>query len=492
MIFSSSIFIFAFLPICLAIYYWIPRNEIKIKNVFLFIMSLAFYAWGEPLYVFIMLASIILNYIFGILIENYRENAVISKLVIVIMLMVNLSIIFVFKYSGFFVSSINNLFALNFSVPKIALPIGISFFTFEAISYVIDVYKKKDSNGEPIVAQRNIVNVGLYMSFFPHLVAGPIVRYNTIVQQINSRVENFDDFSEGVKRFIIGFSKKTLLANNLALISDKAFSMPNGELGISLAWLGAISYTLQIFFDFSGYSDMAIGLGKMFGFHFMENFNYPYISKSVSEFWRRWHISLSSWFRDYVYISLGGNRLGIKRTIFNSFVVWLLTGIWHGANWTFISWGIYYFIFISLEKLFESKFKVGVIKENRIYNFIKHFYVILVVTFGWVLFRANSMQEAVVYIKAMFNINNKELLDGITLLYLNQNKYFLIFAIIFSMPTISYLKNVYHKLIEKIILKRQINLLCNLVYSLLFILIFLVDISYVVKEAYSPFIYFNF
>lgn len=292
MLFSSSIFIFMFLPICLLIYYLIPMKNRKARNLFLFFASLGFYAWGEPVFVLLMICSIIANYIFGLLVEKYRENKSLNKFILFIMLLFNLGLLFIFKYAGFFISNINSIFNINLAVPNISLPIGISFFTFQAISYVIDVYRKVDVDGDIIIAQRNPINVGLYIALFPQLIAGPIVRYKTIALQIDNRKENFNDFSEGVRRFIIGISKKVLISNNMALIADKAFSTSPQDLSISFAWLGAVAYSLQIFFDFSGYSDMAIGLGKMYGFHFLENFNYPYISQSISEFWRRWHISL--------------------------------------------------------------------------------------------------------------------------------------------------------------------------------------------------------
>ena len=309
MLFSSNIFIFIFLPIVLFVYYFLLGKSRNLQNIFLFIASLFFYAWGEPKFVFIMLLSIIYNWLMGLLVDKYRDNNKISKLIISVDVLGNLFIIFIFKYLMFTINNINSIFDLSLTVPNIALPIGISFFTFQAISYVIDVYRGK---GE---AQRNLINVGLYISLFPQLIAGPIVRYETVAYEIKNRKENIDDFTDGIVRFIVGLGKKVIISNNMALVADKAFNLINNgsspieEISILMSWLGAIAYTLQIYFDFGGYSDMAIGLGKMFGFHFLENFNYPYISKSATEFWRRWHISLSSWFRDYVYIPLGGSRV---------------------------------------------------------------------------------------------------------------------------------------------------------------------------------------
>lgn len=307
MLFSSEIFIFGFLPIVLLLYFLIPHRGLK--NIFLFVVSLGFYAWGEPVFVILMIISILANYTFGLLVDKFHGNKLVGKSVVGLMLVFNLGILFVFKYAGFFVQNLNNIFNLTLDVPKLVLPIGISFFTFQAISYVIDVYRRNDIDGDEIKAQKNPINVGLYIALFPQLIAGPIVRYKTIAHQINHRKENLADFAEGSRRFMVGFMKKIILSNNLAIIADQAFSLKSSEVSVSFAWLGIIAYALQIFYDFSGYSDMAIGLGKMFGFHFLENFNYPYISKSISEFWRRWHISLGTWFRDYLYIPLGG---GVK------------------------------------------------------------------------------------------------------------------------------------------------------------------------------------
>lgn len=309
MIFSSTIFVFLFLPMVLIFYYGIFRNSRKLKNIFLLLASLFFYAWGEPTFVLVMIMSIICNYYFGLKVDKYKNDKKKAKSIIVIMLIFNLTIMFIFKYLMFTLTNIKYVTGLNFNIPNIALPIGISFFTFQAISYVIDVYR---GNGK---VQKNPLYVGLYISFFPQLIAGPIVRYETIAEQIENRHENFEDFSKGSCRFIIGLGKKMLLANTLALVADYAFSIKSGELSVVMAWLGALAYTFQIFFDFSGYSDMAIGLGLMFGFKFLENFNYPYISKSISEFWRRWHISLGTWFRDYVYFPLGGSRSKFKEKI---------------------------------------------------------------------------------------------------------------------------------------------------------------------------------
>lgn len=470
MLFASTVFIFAFLPVVLLLYY-VPLKPFRTgQNVLLLIASLVFYAWGEPKYVLIMIGSILVNYVLGLLIDKFRKSKPISALLLTITAVANLSVLFVFKYLPFTVKNINEFFGTWIDVPDIALPIGISFFTFQAMSYVIDVYRQK---GE---AQKNPMNVGLYISFFPQLIAGPIVRYETVARQIKFRKESFDSFSTGVVRFIIGLAKKVLLANTMAVVADMSFDMPNKELTVAMAWLGAVAYTFQIFFDFSGYSDMAIGLGKMFGFDFLENFDYPYISKSVSEFWRRWHMSLGTWFRDYVYFPLGGSRVKSKaRLIFNLFVVWALTGIWHGANWTFLCWGLMYFVLLTIEKLtgFEKK------HPNRLV-FLKRIYTLFFVVMGWVLFRADSITDAVSYMGTMFG--NGELYNSGTVFYaINYALYFVV-AVLVSTPIF---KNISNKVSGK-------NPVAIAVSSVGLILLLLVSVSYIVKGAYNPFIYFNF
>lgn len=468
MLFSSTIFMFLFLPMVLIFYYGIFRNSRKLKNIFLLLASLFFYAWGEPAFVIVMIISIICNYYFGLQVDKYKNDVKKSKSVIVIMLVFNITIMFIFKYLMFTLTNIKYLTGLNFNIPNIILPIGISFFTFQAISYVIDVYR---GNGK---VQKNPLYVGLYISFFPQLIAGPIVRYETIADQIENRQENFEDFSKGVSRFIIGLGKKMLLANTLAIVADYAFSIKASELSVTMAWLGAIAYTFQIFFDFSGYSDMAIGLGYMFGFKFLENFNYPYISKSISEFWRRWHISLGTWFRDYVYFPLGGSRVeSKKRLVFNLFVVWSLTGLWHGANWTFIVWGLMYFILITLEKLTKFDTKLG---------WFGHIYTLLFVMLGWVLFRADNISYGMSYIKSMFAMNGNILIDNSAILYFLENRYFYLSAVLFSLP----LKDIIHKKFD------LNNKIADRVYIFIILILFIISVSYIIKGTYNPFIYFNF
>ncbi len=347
MLFSSSVFLFLFLPVGLRVYYLPLRRWRQGQNVFLLLASLGFYAWGEPWFVLVMLGSILANYGFGLWVDACKRAGRTCAPPLVTALAVNLGILFVFKYLTFTLGILNRLGAA-FAIPGIELPIGISFFTFQALSYVLDVHRDR---GE---VQRSPLKVVLYISFFPQLIAGPIVKYETVAQQIDHRKETWADFSAGCSRFIVGLGKKVLLSNQLAVVADRAFGLGDG-LSASFAWLGALCYTLQIYYDFSGYSDMAIGLGKMFGFHFLENFNYPYISRSITEFWRRWHISLSTWFRDYVYIPLGGNRVKKSRWIRNILVVWALTGFWHGAQWNFLFWGLYYGLLLLAEKLFLGR-----------------------------------------------------------------------------------------------------------------------------------------
>lgn len=474
MLFSSTFFLFAFLPFLLLLYYKFTKNHIAQNNLLL-IASLIFYAWGEPLFVFIMIGCIGANYYFGRLIESKQASGD-SKPILTLMLIFNLGLLGIFKYSGFLVSNVNALFSLNFKVPEIALPIGISFFTFQGISYVIDVYRKKAK------AFENPLDVGLYISFFPQLIAGPIVRYETIAAELRERKATEDDFAQGIARFIIGIAKKVILANQFALIADKAYSLPPESISMTLAWMGAAAYMLQIYFDFSGYSDMAIGLGRLFGFHFPENFNSPYMAKSVSDFWRRWHISLSSWFRDYVYIPLGGGRVSQLKQIRNLAIVWLCTGIWHGANWTFIVWGIYFGVLIIVEKFTKlDKY----LERSRLTG---HIYTILIVLFGWVLFRANSITEAFLYIKAMFGLNGSFPVESISRLYLHDNFIIYIMGVISCLPIIEKGRQLYERVEASSLLAKGMQF----GYVMILAAFFAVSASYLIKGTYNPFIYFNF
>lgn len=467
MVFSSATFLFLLLPAVLILYYNPVFKSLTFRNAVLIFSSIFFYAWGEPFFVLLMLASIMLNWLFGLGVAKYKKNNVSkAKLCVAISVVVNLGMMFVFKYLTFTLENINALFGTDVNTLNIALPIGISFFTFQAMSYVIDVYR---GNG---MVQKNPFNVALYISFFPQLIAGPIVRYQTIAEQINFRMENFDDFSDGVYRFMLGFVKKVLIANNVAAVADEVFGTDG--VSVSTAWIGAIAYTLQIFFDFSGYSEMAIGLGKMFGFHFLENFDYPYISKSVSEFWRRWHISLGTWFRDYVYFPLGGSRVKKKsRLVFNLFVVWLLTGVWHGANWTFVVWGLMYFVILTLEKLFNFPQKL---------RFFSHIYTMLFVIIGWVIFRADSLTQAIDYLQTMFFISGADVFDDKALFFLDNYKFYLIAGILASFPIMPKIKE-----------KFRINpTVYGYVSAICLFIMFVISLTFTIKGSYNPFIYFNF
>ncbi len=477
MVFSSATFLTAFLPIAILGYYMLKK---KYRNLFLFIISLFFYGWGEPKFIFCMLASIIANYGFAILIDKSREKKL-SQLILVCMLVFNISLLFIFKYLNFFIQNINAIFSANITQTKIVLPIGVSFFTFQAISYVIDVYR---GDGE---VQKNPLNVGLYIAFFPQLIAGPIVRYQTIADQIKNRKETFDDFCAGICRFIVGLSKKAILANTMAIVADRALLYTNqSDLSVGFAWLGAIAYTFQIYFDFCGYSDMAIGLGKMFGFRFSENFNYPYTSKSITEFWRRWHISLSSWFRDYVYIPMGGSRaVTKKRRIFNLFVVWLLTGVWHGANWTFVVWGLFYFVLLIIEKELNIVNRLNTKWKSYGYQI----FTILAVIISWVIFASPNLKGAIGYISTMFGVSGNQLIDANAKMNFVEFGMMYIICIIASCPVVNLTKNAAKKYAgENLLIIGTSRAIIYVIY----VVLFLVSIAYCIHSSYNPFIYFNF
>lgn len=470
MVFSSEIFLFVFLPCVLAVYYGLLRKTRRLKNIFLLAVSLFFYAWGEPLYVFLMIATIMLNWMFGIIVDRLRGSRRASKILLTLMVLTNVGILGWFKYSVFVILQINRFFHTEIPVPKVSLPIGISFFTFQAMSYVIDVYRGHGG------VQKNPMQVGLYVSFFPQLIAGPIVRYETIAEQMENRKENFADFSAGVMRFLTGLGKKVIIANNMAVVADYVFDLLINAEGFhasaAMAWIGLISYTFQIFFDFSGYSDMAIGLGKMFGFHFKENFDYPYISATVTELWKRWHISLASWFRDYVYIPLGGSRVSKARQIFNFFVVWLLTGIWHGANWTYIAWGLLYFVVLTFEKV------TGLNKTRKWWG---HIYTVLTFMAGLVIFRSTGMGAVFTYFKALLGIGTKGLCENAVWAYLGQNWLYYVFALIGCAPVVPYMDKKFGK-----------YRIWHVVYAASVAVLFIISLSFISNNAYSPFIYFNF
>ena len=469
MLFSSTTFIFMFLTILLILYF--PIKNIKYRNLILLIFSLIFYSWGEPKYIILMLLTVLIAYIFGLLIDKYKDNKKKSKEFLIISIVLILSNLFIFKYLDFSIGIVNSLFSTDIGLTKLILPIGISFYTFQILSYVIDLYWGK------VCIQRNYFRLLLYVSFFPQLIAGPIVRYETIEKEITDRTVTFDDFIKGFKRFILGLAKKVIIANNVAYFCDFVYSDYSGY-GSGILWLAIICYTLQIYFDFSGYSDMAIGLGRMFGFKFLENFNYPYIATSITDFWRRWHISLSSFFRDYVYIPLGGNRVKKAKFIRNILIVWLLTGIWHGASYNFVLWGLYYAIILLVEKLFIGKY------IEKIPKALKILYSLFFIMIGWVIFRIENINDLGQVLQCMFSFTSSDWVSlfKTNMLLITCIPYILI-GIIFSMPIDKWF-------IEKVDKSDSITLtiLENLIYALLFGY----SIMLLVSSSYNPFIYFRF
>ena len=457
MVFSSTVFLFLFLPLALCIYYnpWLSGR--RFRNVFLLLASLIFYAWGEPVFVSLMIVSIAVAFLVGRHLRGAGRKYWLGAGVAF-----HVGLLFVFKYLTFVLGQLGLLVG-NLEGFTIALPIGISFFTFQLLSYLFDVYHGKAE------AQNNILNLGLYVALFPQLIAGPIVRYDAIAAEITQRQENLTDFSEGMLRFIYGLAKKVLIANYMGQLADTIFAM-NGSLSVGTAWLGAVAYTLQIYFDFSGYSDMAIGLGRMFGFHFAENFNYPYIAKSATEFWRRWHISLGSWFRDYVYIPLGGNRCSKLRWVLNLFAVWALTGIWHGANYTFLVWGLFYFVLLLGEKFTRLPEKLGG---------FAHIYAMIAVIVGWVMFRSENLDAGLHYIGMMFGFDSLGVDDDYFWLYLGQTYSVLLAGIILSLPLFPWLK-------------KHGGRLANNVEPVAALGLFVLTLVVAVSASYNPFIYFNF
>ena len=467
MLFSSLTFLFGFLPILLILYFILKKR--KYKNIVLLIFSLIFYAWGEPKYIFLMLLTILIVYIFGILIDKFdKENKkILKKISLIICIILVLGSLIFFKYSNFLIENVNLAFKAKIKPLNIVMPIGISFYTFQILSYIIDLYNKK------IKLQKNYFSLALYVSLFPQLIAGPIVRYETVEEEIDNRKETKEDVISGTKRFIIGLSKKVIIANQMALLADLIFNKHNGAYGTTIIWLGTLAYTLQIYFDFSGYSDMAIGLGRIFGFHFLENFDYPYISKSVTEFWRRWHISLSTWFRDYVYIPLGGNRVNKFKWIRNIILVWLLTGLWHGAAWNFIIWGIYYGLLLLFEKLFFDRIL------KKLPTIINWLYTFIIVMIGWMIFRSNSLNELLLFIKTMFVYKQT---DWLTILADNLSTFnalmFVLPAFILSFPILKKIKEKYSGKTIYIILT-----------NILLLMLFIMCIVYLTSISYNPFMY---
>lgn len=473
MIFSSLLFLFRFLPVVLILYYAVPA---RFRNLVLLLVSLVFYAWGEPVYVLLMLVSILISWLGGYFVSYYKErgNERKAKLVLLAAVAAGLGLLGYFKYADFAIRSVNALTGAGIPLLELALPIGISFYTFQTISYVIDVYR-----GSARV-QKSILSYGAYVSMFPQLIAGPIVQYKTIDEQLRCRHENSQEFAMGAQRFVVGLGKKVLLANNAGLLWDYIRVMQPEKLPAVMAWIGILAYTFQIYFDFSAYSDMAIGLGHMFGFSFLENFRYPYESRSVSEFWRRWHISLGTWFKEYVYIPLGGSRRGRRRMILSTAAVWALTGIWHGADWNFVLWGVYYGILLLLEKFFLQKYL------DRLPGWLQHVYCMLLVMFGWYIFAFTDVTGGIGYLKAMFGLTGAGLVGGETGYILYNYLALLVVLVIgctrFPVRGALWLKE---KLSE-----HETVLIC--LESLFMIGVFLLSVAYLVDASYNPFLYFRF
>lgn len=465
MLFTSISFLYYFLPALIIIYFITPK---KYKNIILLIASLLFYFYGEPKYVFLMIVEIVIAYTGAILIDKYKSQ---SKNILIITLFIHVFLLIIFKYTDFIIQTINDISNANIKLLNIALPIGISFYTFQIISYVIDVYNGK------VKVQKNIINLATYVSLFPQLVAGPIVRYQTVEKELDDRVHSFNNFAYGIRRFSIGLAKKVLIANALGELCTKAFVL--NETTVIFYWIFGISYMLQLYFDFSAYSDMAIGLGRIFGFNFPENFNYPYISKSITEFWRRWHISLGTWFKDYVYIPLGGNRDGKYKQIRNILIVWLLTGIWHGANWTFLIWGLLFGIILIIEKIFLNKFM------EKLPSFIKRIYVLFIVMILFIIFNAENMSVALTNIKGLFGMNGEIFVNDYTLHYLKSYLPLLIIAFLGATPFIKIL-------IDKLRKNKYANNIINILEPILIVMILVVVTSYLIDNSYNPFLYFRF
>ena len=465
MLFSSIPFLFYFLPIAIALYFIVP---LKFKNSVLLFSSLFFYGWGEPKYIFLMISSIVAFYVCGLLIEKAKTNMW-KKIWLSVSVIGSLAILCVFKYADFFISNLNSITGLNISLLKFALPVGISFYTFQCLSYTIDVYR---GNAK---AQKNLINFGTYVALFPQLIAGPIVRYVDVARELECRTHTMEKFALGLRRFLIGLSKKIIIANQLGELIN-IFRDCN-EKTILFHWMYAMTFMLHIYFDFSGYSDMAIGLGKIFGFDFVENFNYPYVSKSIAEFWRRWHMSLGSWFRDYVYIPLGGNRVSKLKWVFNVLVVWVLTGLWHGAAWNFVLWGLLYAIFLLIEKFIPA--------IQKIPNWLKHTYTLFIVMLGFVLFNAVDLSQAASDIIGMFSVGLILLSNDVTLYYLRSYAVVFLASIVGATPIV---KNITENMISRtrfgsVVLKLEPLFMLGLL---------IICTAYLVDGSFNPFLYFRF
>lgn len=468
MLFSSIVFLFTFLPAVVILYYLLP---VRFRNVILLLASLVFYAWGEPVYLFLMLLSILFNYFSGLDIARNLQDKRAAKRSLVFNLIINLAVLGFFKYEGFVLDTLNGILPVHISYHALPLPIGISFYTFQILSYIIDVYRGN------VKVQTNLPNFALYVTMFPQLIAGPIVQYADVDEQLASREVSRTKFGEGSMYFIRGLAKKVLLANTSGMIFTEVSGLAKGNIAVMTAWLGAFAYMFQIYFDFSGYSDMAIGLGKMFGFEFNMNFNYPYVSKSITEFWRRWHISLSSWFRDYVYIPLGGNRVSKIKHIRNLLIVWFLTGLWHGAAWNFVAWGLYYGVILIIEKYLLSPVL------DRLPDVVRHIYSIVLVVIGWVLFFSSSFGQVADYIRVMFGAGAHGFADRESMYLLTSNLILWLILIFGSTPLV-------HFRYEHMLRTKKWN--TTIINSVVYVALFIVCIAYLVTETYNPFLYFRF
>ena len=467
MLFSSISFLFYFLPLVIAVYFLIPKRLLWLRNLALMIASLIFYSWGEPVYVFLMIYSACFNWYMAREIEKSKDRGGTGRADLVFTLAVNLAILCFFKYFSFVMDNINALTGLDIHYTALALPIGISFYTFQAMSYIIDVYRRK------VRSQRSLFRFALYLSFFPQLIAGPIVKYRDIEKQLITRETTPDSFGEGASRFIIGLGKKVLLANNLGALQAAVLALPDSNISVASYWIGAFAFTMQIYFDFSGYSDMAIGLGRMFGFRFNENFDHPYVASSITEFWRKWHISLSSWFREYLYYPLGGNRVPVWRHIFNLLIVWALTGLWHGASWTFVAWGLYYCIVLILEKYIYGE------QLKKLPAAVGHIYTMLIVGIGWVIFMSDSIRDAIIYLKTCFLLGGYPLFNASTHFFLRTSIVLMAVSIICSTR---YPSKVLTRLKEKL----------PAVWLAVLFGILVLSTAYLLYSTYNPFLYFRF
>lgn len=473
MIFSSTVFLLAFLPVTLLAYFAVPQRMVRGRNLVLLIASLVFYGWGEPKYILVMVGSILFNYFLALATSKNRneKDQHGAKAMLILAVVGNLAILGFFKYTDFVIGTVNDLLGSGMGLLGIALPIGISFYTFQTMSYVIDVYRGK------VKAQKDLIAFAMYVTLFPQLIAGPIVRYSDVERGLLSRRTSAEQMAEGVRRFVIGFGKKVLLANQIYVVWKEISAME--EMAVSTAWLGAVAFTFQIYFDFSGYSDMAIGLGKLFGFDYLENFNYPYISRSITEFWRRWHMSLSSWFKEYVYVPLGGNRKGLKRQLLNIAIVWALTGLWHGASWNFVAWGVYFGVILIVEKLWLLRLL------EKAPKVVSHLYSLILIVAGWVIFAIDDLSQVIAYLGQM--VGSSGMLIDETFLYFGTTRIWLLIAcIIGSTP----LPAKVCRLIEEKL--SGADVLLGVMETAVLLGIMILSMAFLVSGSYNPFLYFRF